>query len=156
MTKITNISVKDVKKLREETGAGVMDARKSLIEADGNSTKAKEILKIKGTETVAKKVDRVTPQGLVETYVHAGGKVGAMVYLACETDFVAKTDEFKILAKELSMQVAAMNPKDTDVLLKQEYIRDPGKTVKQLVAETIAKTGENVQIKRITRFALGE
>lgn len=156
MTKITNISVKDVKKLREETGAGVMDARKALIEADGDATKAKEILKTKGTEAMAKKADRATSQGLIETYVHAGGKVGAMVYLACETDFVAKTDEFKTLVKEISMQVAAMNPKDVDELLEQEYIRDPGKTVKQLVGETIAKTGENVQIKRITRFALGE
>ena len=156
MTKITNISVKDVKKLRGETGAGVMDARKALIEADGDATKAKEILKTKGTEAMAKKADRATSQGLIETYVHAGGKVGSMVYLACETDFVAKTDEFKTLVKEISMQVAAMNPKDVDELLEQEYIRDPGKTVKQLVGETIAKTGENVQIKRITRFALGE
>lgn len=153
---MTNISAKDVKKLRVETGAGVMDARKALIEADGDFTKSKEILKTKGTEVVAKKVDRTTSQGLVEAYVHAGGKVGSMVYLACETDFVAKTDEFKTLAKELSMQVAAMNPKDADELLKQEYIRDSGKTVNQLIGETIAKTGENIQVKKIARFSLGD
>ena len=153
---MTNISAENVKELREETGAGVMDVRKALVEADGDTTKAKEILKTKGIEAVAKKANRATSQGLIETYVHAGGKVGSIVYLACETDFVAKTDEFKNLAKEISMQVAAMNPKDVDELLKQEYIRDSKKTVKQLVGETVAKTGENIQVKRIARFALGE
>ena len=153
---MTNISAENVKKLREETGSGVIDTRKALIEADGDATKAKEILKTKGIETVEKKANRATSQGLIETYVHAGGKVGAIVYLACETDFVAKTDEFKTLAKEISMQVAAMNPKDVDDILKQEYIRDSKKTVKQLVGETVAKTGENIQVKKIARFALGE
>lgn len=151
-----NISAEQVKKLRDETGAGVMEARSALIEAEGGSEKAKTILKAKGSEAVAKKAERETSQGLIETYVHAGGKVGSMIYVACETDFVAKTDEFKTLAKELSMQVAAMNPATTEELLEQEYIRDPGKTVKELVSETIAKVGENIQIKRIVRFALGE
>ena len=153
---MTEITASDVKKLRAETRAGVMDARKALLEAEGDFAKAKDILKVKGTEIVAKKSERETSQGLIETYVHTGGKVGSMVYLACETDFVAKTDEFKTLVKELVMQLAAMNPKDTEELLKQEYIRDPGKTVKQLIDETITKTGENIQIKRIARFALGE
>ena len=153
---MTNISAENVKKLREETGAGVMDTRKALIEAGGEATKAKEILNTKGIEAVAKKANRATSQGLIETYVHAGGKVGSIVYLACETDFVAKTDEFKTLAKEVSMQVAAMNPKDVDELLKQEYIRDPKKTLEQIVGETVAKTGENIKVKRIARFALGE
>ena len=150
------IVAEEVKKLRDETGAGIMDTRRALIEADGDFEKAKEILKAKGAEVMVKKAERQTSQGLIETYVHAGGKVGSMVYLACETDFVAKTQEFKNLAKELSMQVAAMNPQDPEELLEQEYIRDPSKKVKELVDEVIAKTGENIQIKRIARFALGE
>ncbi len=150
------ISASKVKKLREETGAGVMDARKALLDADGDTEKAKEILKEMGTTAVEKRAERETGQGLIETYVHAGGKVGAMVHLACETDFVAKTDEFKTLAKEISMQVAAMNPADTDELLAQDYIREAGKTVADLVKEVIAKTGENVQIKKFTRFTLSD
>lgn len=153
---MTKIGAEQVKKLRDETGAGVMDVRAALIDSDGDLDRAKEILKTKGSQIVAKKAERETSQGVIETYVHAGGKVGSMVYVGCETDFVAKTAEFKSLAKELAMQVAAMNPKDTDELLKQEYIRDPGKTVKELVDETIAKTSENIQIKRLARFVLGE
>ncbi len=150
------ISADLVKKIREETGAGVMDVRRALIEAEGNETKAKELLQAKGESAVAKRSERETSQGVIETYVHSGGKVGAMVYLACETDFVAKTEEFKTLAKELAMQVAAMNPTSVDELTEQDYIRDPGKTIKQLVTEVIAKTGENVQVKKITRFSLGD
>ena len=150
------IAAAQVKKLRDETGAGIMDTRRALIEASGDFEKAKEILKAKGAEVVVKKAERKTSQGLIETYVHAGGKVGSMIYLACETDFVAKTEEFKNLAKELSMQVAAMNPQDPEELLEQEYIRAPSKKVKELVSEVIAKTGENIQVKRIVRFALGE
>ncbi len=153
---MTEIKADQVKKLRDETGAGVMDARRALIESDGDFGKAKEILKAKGVEAVAKKAKRQTSQGLIETYVHAQGKLGSMVYVACETDFVAKTDEFKNLARELAMQVAAMNPENVDELLREEYIRDPGKTVKELVDEVIAKLGENVQIKKIARFELGE
>ena len=153
---MTDVKAADVKKLREATGAGVMDARKSLLESDGDTAKAKDILKAKGAEKVAKKSERETSQGIIETYAHTGGKVGSMVYLACETDFVAKTDDFKNLARELSMQVAAMNPEDVEELVKQDYIRDPGKTVKQLVDEVIARTGENIQIKKIARFSLGE
>ena len=150
------IAAEEVKKLRDKTGAGIMDARRALTEADGDFEKAKEIIKAKGAEVVVKKAERQTSQGLIETYVHAGGKVGSMIYLACETDFVAKTQEFKNLAKELAMQVAAMNPQDPEELLEQEYIRDPSKKVKELVDEVIAKTGENIQVKKIARFALGE
>jgi len=150
------IVAEEVKKLRDETGAGIMDTRRALIEADGDFEKAKEILKAKGAEVMVKKAERQTSQGLIETYVHAGGKVGSMVYLACETDFVAKTQEFKNLAKELVMQVAAMNPQDPEELLEQEYIRDSSKKVKELISEVIAKTGENIQVKRIARFALGD
>lgn len=152
---MTDISAKLVKKLREETGAGVMDVRRALLESDGDEKKAKELLKEKGEAAVAKRSERETSQGVIETYVHSGGKVGAMVFLACETDFVAKTDEFKTLAKELAMQVAAMNPTNVDELAEQDYIREPGKNVKQLIAEVVAKTGENIQVKRIARFSLG-
>lgn len=150
------ISAELVKKIREETGAGVMDVRRALLESNGDEDAAKELLKTKGEAAVAKRSERETAQGVIETYVHSGGKVGAMVFLACETDFVAKTDEFKVLARELAMQVAAMNPTSVDELIEQDYIREPGKNVKQLVSEVIAKTGENIQIKRIARFSLGD
>lgn len=153
---MTEITAEAVKKLREETGAGVMDVRRALIEAEGNEKKAKEILQAKGEASVAKRSERETGQGVIETYVHSGGKVGSMVYLACETDFVAKTDEFKNLAKELAMQVAAMNPENVDEMVEQDYIREPGKKIKDLVKAVIARTGENVQIKRIARFSLGD
>lgn len=153
---MTDISAELVKKIREETGAGVMDVRRALLESNGDEKAAKELLKAKGEEAVAKRSERETAQGVIETYVHSGGKVGAMVFLSCETDFVAKTDEFKNLARELAMQVAAMNPTDVDELIDQDYIREPGKNVKQLVNEVIAKTGENIVIKRIARFSLGD
>ncbi len=150
------ISAELVKKIRDETGAGVMDIRRALLESNGDEKAAKELLKAKGDAAVAKRSERETAQGVIETYVHSGGKVGAMVLLACETDFVAKTDEFKTLARELAMQVAAMNPTNVDELIDQDYIRDSGKNVKQLVNEVIAKTGENIQVKRIARFSLGD
>jgi len=145
-----------VKKIREETGAGVMDIRRALIETNGDEKRAKDILKTKNEAAVTKRSERETSQGLIETYVHSGGKIGSMVYLACETDFVAKTEEFKTLAKELTMQVAALNPTDIEELMNQDYIRDQSKKIRQLVNEVIAKTGENIQVKRIARFALGE
>lgn len=146
----------EIKKIREETSAPVMDICAALEEASGDSAKAKVILKKKGLEKAQKKSGRETSQGLIETYVHGGGKVGAMVYLACETDFVAKTDEFKKLAKEIAMQVAAMNPKNSDELLDQEYIREPEKKIKELIAEVVSKTGENIQLQKIARFSLNE
>ena len=153
---MSKISAKAIKNLREETGAGVMDVRRALDDAKGDTEEAKKILKEKGLEKAAQKEERATAQGLVETYVHSDGRIGAMVFLACETDFVARTPEFKKLAKELAMQVTAMNPQSTADLLKQEYIRDSEKTIKELVTEVIAKTGENIQVRKISRFALGE
>lgn len=148
------VSAKEVKDLRDETGAPVMEIRRALMEADGNVEEAKEILKQKGLERAEKRTERETAQGLIETYAHSGGKIGSIVHLACETDFVARTDEFKKLATEVAMQVAAMDPQSVEELLEQEYIRDPGKKVGDLVAEVIAKTGENIQVKRISRFSL--
>lgn len=150
-----NISIDEIKKLREKTGAGIADSRKALEEAKGDFKKAEELVKSWGLDKAAAKSDRAVGAGLVETYIHSGGKVGAMVEVACETDFVARTDEFKNLAHEIAMQVAAMDPKDVESLQKQEYIRDSSKTIDQLVKETIAKVGENVIIKRFIRFELG-
>lgn len=149
------VSIDDIKKLREETGAGIADCRKALEEAKGDFKKAEELLKRWGIDKAASKADRVVGAGLVDTYIHANGKVGAMVEINCETDFVAKTDEFKNLCHEVAMQVAAMDPKDVEELLKQEYIRDTSKTIDNMVKETIAKVGENVVIKRFMRFELG-
>lgn len=150
-----NVSVEDIKKLREKTGAGIADSRKALEEAKGDMKKAEDLVKSWGIEKASEKSDREVKSGLVDTYIHGAGKIGAMVEINCETDFVAKTDEFKNLAREVAMQVSAMNPKDVDELLKQDYIRDSGKTIEQLVKETIAKVGENIQVKRFIRFELG-
>lgn len=148
-------SVSDIKKLREETGAGIADCRKALEESKGNLEKAKELLKSWGIDKAASKSDRVVGAGLVDTYIHANGKVGAMVEINCETDFVARTDEFKGLCHEVAMQIAAMDPKDVEDLLKEDYIRDSSKNIESLVKETIAKIGENIVIKRFMRFELG-
>ena len=151
-----NISVDDIKKLREKTGAGIADCRKALEEAKGDFKKAEELVRSWGLDKATAKADRVVGAGLVETYIHGGGKVGSMVEVACETDFVARTDEFKSLAHELAMQVAAMDPKDVKDLEEQEYIRDSSKKIGEMVKETIAKLGENIQIKRFIRFELGQ
>jgi len=149
------VSVADIKKLRAKTGAGIADCRKALEESGGDFKKAEALLKSRGAEIASKKKDRATGQGLVETYIHSGGKVGAMVEINCETDFVGKTDEFKNLAHEVVMQIAAMDPKDVEELSKQEYIRDSSKTIDDLIKEVIAKVGENIVIKRFIRFELG-
>ena len=151
-----DITAQQVKKLRDETGVPVMEIRRALLQANGDAEAAKEILKEKGLERAAKRAERETAQGLIEAYVHNEARVGAMVHLACETDFVARTDEFKKLARELAMQVAAMNPATVEELLEQEYIRDPERKVKELVNDVAAKTGENIQVRRIARFELGE
>ena len=148
------IDVSLIKQLREETQAGVADCRAALEEAKGDLKQAKEILKKKGFERAAKKGDRATNAGLIESYVH-GGRVASLVEILCETDFVARTDEFKTLAHEVAMQVDSMNPKDAEELLKQEYIRDSSKTIEMLLKETIAKLGENIVLGRITRLELG-
>ncbi|MBI4037829.1 translation elongation factor Ts [Candidatus Curtissbacteria bacterium] len=150
-----SVSIEDIKKLRETTGAGIADSRKALEEAGGDIKKAEELVKSWGIAAASKKADRAVGAGLVDTYIHSGGKVGSMVEVNCETDFVAKTEEFKNLVREVAMQVAAMDPKDVKELLSQDYIRDSAKNVETLVKETIAKVGENIQVKRFMRFELG-
>ncbi len=163
------ISTARIKELRDKCGAGIMECRTALIEADGDIARALEALKERGLLKAAKKAERVASQGLIEGYVHPGGRIGAMVELNCETDFVARTDEFKELAHNLAMQIAAMCPRfvsreetsDTDVeietacLLEQAYIRDPQKTVNDIIVETIVRVGENIKVKRFVRYELG-
>jgi len=148
------IDLQTLKKLRNETSASIADCRRALDETNGDYKKALEWLKKRASEIAAKKADRETGEGLIEAYIHGGGKVGVLVELLCETDFVAKTDEFKNLAKEVALQVAAMNPADVDSLLKQEYIRDSSQTIEQYVKAVIGKLGENITIKRFARFEL--
>ena len=157
MTDITsmNISLDLLKKLREETQSGVSDCRQALEDTDGNFDKAKKLLLERGIEKAAKKEGKETSQGIVEAYVHQG-KVGVLVELRCETDFVARTDEFKNLAHEIALQVCSMNPKNVQELLKEPYIRDPKLLIEELVKQTVAKVGENIAVARFTRIALGE
>ena len=133
-----------------------MDCRRSLEECGGDFEKACVWIEKHCREKAEKKSGRKVGEGLVEAYIHSTGKVGAMVELACETDFVARNAEFKNLTHELAMQVASMKPKNVKELLKQEYIRDPQKTVKDVVKEAIGKLGENIVVKKFERFEIGE
>jgi len=198
---MTEITADVVKKLRSATGAGMMDCKKALQETGGDMDKAVEYLRKKGAATAAKRADRETNQGVVEAYVHAGGRIGSMVELNCETDFVAKTPEFKALAHDLAMQIAAMNPryvtkeqvdkavidKELEIyrtqaqnegkpaniaekialgrldkfyqeicLMEQSFIKDSGKTIRDLIDEATAKVGEKVSVRRFMRYHLGE
>jgi elongation factor Ts len=160
-----------IKKLREQSGAGIMDCRTALVRCEGDIEKALEVLREKGLLKAQKKAERTTSQGLVEAYIHTAGRIGAMVEINCETDFVARTDEYKELAHCLAMQVAALAPKyisEEEIkegeeidpkeacLLSQPYIKDPTRTVKDIIVETIAKVGENIRVRRFVRYELGD
>jgi len=161
-----------VKELRDQSGAGIMDCRNALLEVAGDMEKALQLLKERNLLKVEKKSSRSVSQGLVEAYIHAGGRLGAMVEVNCETDFAARTDEFKELAHDLALQVVAMPPQfvspeevpegadDIEVqaacLLLQPYIRNTDITVQDMINETIAKVGENIRVSRFARFELGE
>jgi elongation factor Ts len=153
---MANADITLLKKLRNETSASIADCRMALEETENDFKKAIEWLKKRGLEKAEKKSDRETGQGLIESYIHAGGKVGVLVEMLCETDFVARTDDFKNLSREVAMQVAAMNPESVDDLLKQEYIRDGSQTIETLIKSVIGKLGENITVKRFQRFAVGE
>lgn len=158
-----------IKELREQSGAGIMECRNALIAAEGVMEKAHQILKERSLSRVEKKSTRSTAQGLIEAYVHTGGRIGAMVEVNCETDFVARTDEFKELAHDVAMQVAAMAPQfvspaeapewadiepETACLLLQPFIKDLSLTVQDIINEAIAKLGENIKVSRFARFEL--
>lgn len=152
---MAKITTDQIKQLREKTKAGVMDCRKALEESAGDLKKAQQWLREKGIALAGKKADRQTPCGMLAVYTHADGRIVGVVELSCETDFVARCDEFKNLAHELAMQVAAMRPKNVEGLLKQPWIRDERRTIEELVKETIGRLGENIKIRRIARFELG-
>jgi elongation factor Ts len=194
----TIITAQMIGDLREKTGAGLLDCKKALTEANGNVEEAITLLRKRGAASAAKKAERATREGLVESYIHVGGKVGVMVEVNCETDFVARTDEFKSLCRDLCLQIAAANPvcvrreevpeadvaKEREIaaaqvqgkppaaiqkiiegklekyysticLLEQPFVKQPEKAVKDLITEKVAKTGENIQVRRFVRFQLG-
>lgn len=144
------ITVDQIKELREETGAGIMDVRKALTESAGDTKKAKAWLEQKGLKRAAEKSERETEAGYVFSYVHFNGKVGSLIKLACETDFVAKTDDFQALGKEIAMQVASMKPATVEELLAQDYLKDSSKTIEGMIKALSAKTGENVRVAAIS------
>jgi elongation factor Ts len=195
------ITVELITKLREKTGVGMMDCKKALIEAKGNMDQACDLLRQKGLASAAKRADRVASQGIVESYIHTGNKIGVLVEVNSESDFVAKNSDFQAFVKDIAMQIAAANPSyvtreevpatalehEKEILLEQAkqegkpaaamekiiagrlekfyaeiclleqpYIRDPKKTIKDLLAELVAKIGENIVIRRFTRYQLGE
>ena len=165
------VSVESIKTLRERTSAGVMDCKRALVESNGDLDKAEEILSQLGIASAAKRSSRITNEGLIESYIHSGGRIGVIVEINCETDFVARTDEFRELAHDVAMQVAAMAPiyvdsedvpdgaESTDqdsVLMLQPFIKDPTKSIRDLVSENVGKLGENIRVRRFTRFSLGE
>ncbi len=198
---MAEITAAMVKQLRDKTGAGMMDCKKALQEAEGDFDKAVEILRKRGIAKAAKRADREANEGVVAAYIHPGSKLGVLVEVNCETDFVANTDDFKEFAKNIAMHIAASNPlavkredldqealnKEKEIyreqalaqgkpehivdkivegrlekyysevcLLEQPYVKDPDKTIKDLLTEVIAKVGENITIKRFARFRIGE
>ena len=168
----------DIKRLREETSCGVIDCKKALEEAKGDFTKAKELLRKRGLEMAAKKSDRLAKEGRVEAYIHNGNKIGVVVEVNCETDFVARSEDFCKFTRDLAMHIAALSPKyikkedvGADVLAKesdkeayykancllaQPFVKDPGKSIQDLLNELVAKIGENIIVSRFIRYKVGE
>ena len=162
-----DIDVNKVKEVREKTGAGIMAAKKALEDSNGDVDKAEEMLKEQGLSNAMKKSGRETSEGVIQSYIHAGNKIGAMVELKCETDFVARTEEFIELTKDLAMQVAAMSPiyiypedegaektPPEEILISQSFIKDPSLTIEDMVKSMISKVGENIKISKIIKFDL--
>lgn len=176
------MSTQMVKELRQQTGAGIMDCKRALEEAGGNVVKATEILRKQGLAKAEKKMGREAGQGLVHSYIHAGGRIGAMIELNCETDFVARTDDFRSLAHDLAMQAAAVPPRfmtadevsdedrkagiaefgdekrflETAVFMAQPFIKEPRRSIEDVVRDAISKVGENIVVRRVARFEVGE
>jgi elongation factor Ts len=148
------INTEDIKKLRDKTSAGVMDIKQALDASNGDLAKAEEWLKQKGLASAAKKVDRETKSGLIDSYIH-DGRIGVLVEVNCETDFVARTDDFKALCHDVALQIASMDPENVDALLEQDFIKDPSTTITNLIKGVIAKVGENIVVARFIRYELG-
>lgn len=152
---MADISIEDIKKLREQTGAGITDAKKALVEAGGDFDKALAAMRKKGFDKAIKRAGREASAGLIGSYSH-DGRIGVIVEVNCETEFVAKTDEFKELVKDLCLHIAASDPKDLDELLEQPFVKDPETSVGDYVKQHIAKLGENIVVKRFSRLTLGQ
>jgi len=148
------MQMEDIKNLREKTGAGIMQVKKALEESKGDLKKAEKILIQKGVEMAEKKSERATCAGLIDCYIHLG-KIGAMAEVNCETDFVARNEEFKTFVHEVALQAATSEATNVEELLAEPYFKDQTKTIDNLLKEVIGKTGENIKIKRFTRFSLG-
>ena len=147
------ISIDQIKQLRESTGISISECQKALKEAKGDPVKAREILKKWGKEVAEKKKTREVKEGIVEIYLHPGGKVGVMILLRCESDFVTRSEDFRKLAHELCLQIAAMEPTE-DSLMEQPWIKDESRTIKDLMEEYIAKLGENICVEKFVRYEL--
>lgn len=148
------ISAEQIKKLREATGASMMDCKKALEEAKGDEELAKKFLAKRGAELAEKKSERQTKSGLVDSYIHANGKIGALLELYCETDFVARNENFKALAHEICLQIAAVGAQTTEELLSQPYLKNPEKTIQDLITDSVGRLGENIKIGKFVRFEL--
>jgi len=148
------ITSEQIKKIRQETGQSVIECKNALEETNGDEEKALKILEKKGQEKADKKSERETKQGLIETYVHNNGKIGVILEINCETDFVARNENFKELAHDISMHIAAMGAENLEELLIQPFIKDQEKTIKDLVTEAIAKLGENIKIGKFFRLEI--
>jgi len=149
-------TVADVKKLREETGAGMLDCKKALEETKGNFEAAKEVVRKKGLDRADKKADRETNEVYIASYVHSTNKVAVLVEILCETDFVARNEEFQRMAKDVAMHVTAMNSKSVEELLKEPFVKDPSKTIEELVKGISGKTGEKLLVNKLVRFEVGQ
>lgn len=148
------ISVEQIKQFRQKTGVSVIECKKALEQAKGDETKALKILSKQGAAKAIKKSSREAKQGLVEAYIHNNGKIGVILELNCETDFVAKNDQFKELAHDLAMHIAAMDAKDSEELLSQPFIKDETKTIQNLITDIVAKLGENIKIGKFVRLEI--
>lgn len=147
-------SIGKIKKLRQKTGVSIMECKKALKEAGDDIEKAKEILRKRGIIFAQKKVGKTTEEGIIESYIHSNGRIGVLIDLRCETDFVARSEEFKKLAHELCLQIAATSPQEKNSFLSEPWIRDESKTVKDLISEYVAKLGENIVVERFVRYEI--
>lgn len=160
---MSGISAQDVQALRQQTGAGVMDVKKALLDANGNADKAKTLLDERGLAKAAKKGDREAADGVIHSYIHGNRRIGVLLELNCETDFVARNEEFLALANDICLHIAASNPvtiesegDEATALLTQPFVKDPSRTVTEAIKALITKLGENIQVARFTRYELGD
>lgn len=153
---MANYTAADIKKLREQTGAGMLDCKKALEASEGDYDKALAWIDERQLAKAEKKADRETAEGYISTYVHNTGKVAAMVEINCETDFVARNEEFQEMARNVAMQIASMNPESVEELLKQDFIKDPGQDIEHYVKSISGKIGERFVVSRFVRYAVGE